>query len=353
MRGRRRAARARRRAQRDLDRPAGRALRGRRLRATRRDRAPPGQPAARRAHPARSRRPRTTRARCGAARSRRSPTATTGACSCWWRSSCRSRCSGWPPGSSRRGHRLAADLRRPRASATWATASTSARGRSGRSPACCCARSRSPPASSPSPRSTACARCSPRSSHALLSPARAPRGARARDARREPRRPHAVGRLLAARAARCFVDEPGHTVRCPSPAPAARGRRSSATAAASRRSSTTPRWTPGRELVKAAAAGAALAIDNERLKADLRARVEELRVSRVRIVEAGDAARRRIERDLHDGAQQQLVSLALELRVLKAQLNGTRPPRPRSTSCPRGSRPRSPSCASSRAASTP
>ena len=43
----------------------------------------------------------------------------------------------------------------------------------------------------------------------------------------------------------------------------------------------------GPELVNAAAAGAALAIDNERLKADLRARVEELRVSRVRIVEAG------------------------------------------------------------------
>jgi signal transduction histidine kinase len=74
------------------------------------------------------------------------------------------------------------------------------------------------------------------------------------------------------------------------------------------------------ELVHAAAAGAALAIDNERLKADLRARVEELRVSRARIVEAGDAARRRLERDLHDGAQQQLVSLALDLRVLKSRL---------------------------------
>jgi signal transduction histidine kinase len=52
------------------------------------------------------------------------------------------------------------------------------------------------------------------------------------------------------------------------------------------------------------------------LKADLRARLEELRVSRLRIVEATDAARRRIERDLHDGAQQQLVALALELRLL-------------------------------------
>ncbi|HYF24449.1 MAG TPA: histidine kinase [Baekduia sp.] len=74
------------------------------------------------------------------------------------------------------------------------------------------------------------------------------------------------------------------------------------------------------ELVTAAAAGAALAIDNERLKADLRARLEELRRSRLRIVEASDESRRRLERDLHDGAQQQLVSLALDLRLLKARL---------------------------------
>jgi signal transduction histidine kinase len=79
----------------------------------------------------------------------------------------------------------------------------------------------------------------------------------------------------------------------------------------------------GPELVNAAAAAAALALDNERLKADLRARVEELRVSRVRIVEAGDTARRRLERDLHDGAQQQLVALALDLRLLKARLRGS------------------------------
>ncbi len=74
------------------------------------------------------------------------------------------------------------------------------------------------------------------------------------------------------------------------------------------------------ELVHAAAAASALAIDNERLKADLRARLEELRHSRRRIVEAADDARRQIERDLHDGAQQQLVSLALDLRLLRARL---------------------------------
>jgi len=77
----------------------------------------------------------------------------------------------------------------------------------------------------------------------------------------------------------------------------------------------------GRELVDAAAAASSMAIDNERLKADLRARLEELRVSRLRIVEAADAARRRLERDLHDGAQQQLVGLSLQLRVLRSRID--------------------------------
>jgi signal transduction histidine kinase len=74
------------------------------------------------------------------------------------------------------------------------------------------------------------------------------------------------------------------------------------------------------ELVEAAAAASSMALDNERLRADLQARVEELRLSRYRIMEAGDAARRRIERNLHDGAQQQLVALAIDLRMLKARL---------------------------------
>ena len=51
-----------------------------------------------------------------------------------------------------------------------------------------------------------------------------------------------------------------------------------------------------------------------------RARLEELRSSRARIVEAADAARRRIERDLHDGAQQRLVSMALEVRLARARV---------------------------------
>ena len=74
------------------------------------------------------------------------------------------------------------------------------------------------------------------------------------------------------------------------------------------------------ELVRAAAAGAVLALDNERLKAELRARIEDVRASRARIVEAGFEARRRLERDLHDGAQQQLVALSLDLGMLKARV---------------------------------
>jgi PAS domain S-box-containing protein len=50
------------------------------------------------------------------------------------------------------------------------------------------------------------------------------------------------------------------------------------------------------------------------------ARTEELRASRVRIVEAADAARRRIERDLHDGAQQRLVALALDVRLAQGRV---------------------------------
>src|SRR3954454_9247625 len=60
-------------------------------------------------------------------------------------------------------------------------------------------------------------------------------------------------------------------------------------------------------LVRAAAAAAALQLENERLEAELRARVEELETSRARLVEVSMGERRRLERDLHDGAQQRLV----------------------------------------------
>ncbi|ACZ29284.1 hypothetical protein Xcel_0245 [Xylanimonas cellulosilytica DSM 15894] len=62
---------------------------------------------------------------------------------------------------------------------------------------------------------------------------------------------------------------------------------------------------------------ARLAIDNERLQADVLARLRELRESRARIVEAADAARRAVERNLHDGAQQSLVALLYELTLAR------------------------------------
>ena len=62
-----------------------------------------------------------------------------------------------------------------------------------------------------------------------------------------------------------------------------------------------------------------LAVDNERLQAEVLAQLQALRASRARIVTTGDAERRRLERDLHDGAQQRLVGISLALRLARAQ----------------------------------
>jgi signal transduction histidine kinase len=77
-----------------------------------------------------------------------------------------------------------------------------------------------------------------------------------------------------------------------------------------------------RELLEAVGAAARLAIENARLQAELRAQLDEVRASRARIVEAGDRERRRIERDLHDGAQQRLLAIRLALRMAQGRLNG-------------------------------
>ena len=74
------------------------------------------------------------------------------------------------------------------------------------------------------------------------------------------------------------------------------------------------------DLVRSVAAAAGLAVENERLQAQLRARLEQLRASRARIVEAGTMERRRLERNLHDGAQQRLVSLSLTLRIAQGKV---------------------------------
>ena len=74
------------------------------------------------------------------------------------------------------------------------------------------------------------------------------------------------------------------------------------------------------ELVASAGAAAGLALENERLQAELRARLEELQASRARIVEAAQDERRRIERDLHDGTQQRLVAIAMALGLADSRL---------------------------------
>ena len=73
-------------------------------------------------------------------------------------------------------------------------------------------------------------------------------------------------------------------------------------------------------LIASVASAMRLAVENDRLTAEVEAQLTEVRASRARIVEAGDAERRRVERDLHDGAQQRLVSLSLELRLARTRL---------------------------------
>jgi signal transduction histidine kinase len=70
--------------------------------------------------------------------------------------------------------------------------------------------------------------------------------------------------------------------------------------------------------VRALGAGTELALDNERMRAELLAQAADIRASRERIVEAADAGRHRLERDLHDGAQQRLLALTYHLRLALA-----------------------------------
>ena len=74
------------------------------------------------------------------------------------------------------------------------------------------------------------------------------------------------------------------------------------------------------ELIEAVRAAAGIALENGRLHAELRARLDELAGSRARVIEAGQNERQRLERNLHDGAQQRLIALALELGRLEERL---------------------------------
>ena len=71
------------------------------------------------------------------------------------------------------------------------------------------------------------------------------------------------------------------------------------------------------QLVRLTAAAAGMALEHARLQAEVQTQLEQVRASRARIVEAGDAERRRLERDLHDGAQQRLVTLSLALAMAR------------------------------------
>jgi signal transduction histidine kinase len=71
------------------------------------------------------------------------------------------------------------------------------------------------------------------------------------------------------------------------------------------------------QLIRLTAAAASMALEHTRLQAEVQAQLEQVRASRARLVEAGDAERRRLERDLHDGAQQRLVTLSLALGMAR------------------------------------
>jgi signal transduction histidine kinase len=74
-----------------------------------------------------------------------------------------------------------------------------------------------------------------------------------------------------------------------------------------------------RGVLDAAVAASGLALENARLQAAIHAQLEQVRASRARIVEVGLAERRRLERDLHDGAQQRLLALATKLAMVRAK----------------------------------
>jgi signal transduction histidine kinase len=77
------------------------------------------------------------------------------------------------------------------------------------------------------------------------------------------------------------------------------------------------------ELLEGVQAAAGMALENARLHAELRARLEELRGSRVRILEAAQHERQLLERNLHDGAQQRLIALSLDLSLLEDRVDGS------------------------------
>ncbi|WP_234336671.1 sensor histidine kinase [Streptomyces xylophagus] len=83
-----------------------------------------------------------------------------------------------------------------------------------------------------------------------------------------------------------------------------------------------------RYVLEAVVSAVALELDNQRLAAEVRAQLAEVRASRARIVEAGDEQRRRIEHDLHDGAQSRFVTALVTLRLARQRLTNQPTPDP-------------------------
>ena len=104
------------------------------------------------------------------------------------------------------------------------------------------------------------------------------------------------------------------------PAPGGPSRRSRTTASRSPRSSTTRPCSRSPSCWNRSVRRPRLSLENARLHAELQAQLLKVRDSRTRIVAAADTERERIERDLHDGAQQRLVALALDLRIAERDL---------------------------------
>src|SRR5262245_9147386 len=75
------------------------------------------------------------------------------------------------------------------------------------------------------------------------------------------------------------------------------------------------------ELIEAAGQAVVLALESGRLQSELQAKIDELRISRERIVAAGEAERRKVERDLHDGAQQRLMAVQIKLGILRDRVD--------------------------------
>jgi signal transduction histidine kinase len=122
-----------------------------------------------------------------------------------------------------------------------------------------------------------------------------------------------------------YVDSSGHPVELPQPG-------SERTATVVEREGKPiaalvhdPALAENNELVQSVCAAAALTLENARLQAELRARLAELQASRARLVTATESERRRIERDLHDGTQQRLVSIAMTLGLAESKLAADRP----------------------------